>query len=85
MCNETPFTMNRFPSPASLEPGTARPAGKHLTFRAAERNSRECSISDSGYTVSSRSHILVMVIVVVQDYHHHRNICFANMPMYIKD
>ena len=27
------------------------------------------------------NHILVMVIVVVQDYHHHRNICFANMPM----
>ena len=76
--------LNRFPPPASLEPGTARPAGERLTYPArgsVRRNGRECSIRGSGYTVSSRSHILVMVIVVLQDYRHHRNICFANMPM----
>ena len=76
--------LNRFPPPAILEPGAARPAGERLTNElrgSVRRNSRECNIRGSGYTVSSRSHILVIVIVVVQDYHHHGNICFANMPM----
>ena len=71
LCAMTPrLRLNRFPPPASLEPGTARPAGKRCTELqgSVRRNSRECSIRDSGYTVtcSSRSHVLVMVIVVVR-------------------
>ena len=76
--------LNRFPPLEVLNPGPLdqQASAKPTELRGSvRRNSRECSIRGSGYTVSSRSHILIMVIVVVQDYQHHRTICFANMPM----
>ena len=75
---EPRLRLKRFPPPAGLESETARSAGQRLTYLATgalvEEIIGKVIVGVLAKLVVAEV-ILVMIIVVVQDYYHPRNIC----------